>query len=117
MRVYPVRYKAKSESEIAAQKKRFIYPENSEGTYFIVAPSIARAEEIAFSCIAAFIYPQPEVNERSIADGRIVANVWVMDEWSAPTECKKQGIIGTGSEKFCAKAYANYVGQTGILDD
>jgi hypothetical protein len=115
MKVFPVRYKAKSPAEMAASGKRLRYPEGAQGTYFVVARSVGRAEEIAFECIAANCHPQLDQGDRPADDGRAVANVRVMDTWAAETDCLVEGLIGTGSEAFCAKAFALYCGTTGKL--
>ncbi len=86
---------------------------NDEGTYYIVADDETQAEEIAYSCVAANILPQPEANERSASDGRKVAKVWVMSSWASETTSQRSGLLGTGSEEFNARAYAEYVRQTG----
>jgi len=99
MKVFPVRYKWKAEK--------------NEGTYYIVAESASEAEEIAFGCIAAGIHPVPEGPDRPPSAGRKVADVWVQESWAAETFSSRSGLLGTGSELFKAKAYAEYVKQTG----
>lgn len=99
MRVFPVRYKWNDE--------------NIEGTYYIVANTVAQAEEIAYGCIAANIYPQPEANERPAHEGRAVARVWVVESLAAETVSTRVGLLGTGSESYNVRAYAEYVRNTG----
>jgi len=98
MKVFPVRYKWHDGTD--------------EGTYYIVAETVPQAEEIAYSCVAANIYPQPEANDRPPDEGRTVAQVWVMDSWAAETESERMGLLGT-SENYNARAYAEYVKNTG----
>ena len=99
MKVFPVRYRWNDGSD--------------DGTYYIVAEKETLAEEIAYACIAANIQPQPEANERPASDGRKVAKVWVMSSWASETTSQRAGLLGTGSEEFNARAYAEYVRQTG----
>lgn len=99
MKVFPVRYRWNDGTD--------------EGTYYIVAEGEAQAEEIAYACVAANIQPQPEANERPASDGRKVAMVWVMADWAAETTSPRTGLLGTGSEEFNARAYAEYVRLTG----
>lgn len=101
MKVFPVKYKWKAE--------------DNEGTYYIVAESVSEAEEIAFGCIAASIYPVPEAPDRPPSAGRKVADVWVQESWAAETVSSRSGLLGTGSELYNAKAYAEYVKQTGMF--
>lgn len=99
MKVFPVRYKWNDDTD--------------EGTYYIVADTVAQAEDIAYGCIAANIHPQPEANERPADEGRAVARVWVMESWAAETDSNRIGLLSTGSENYNARAYAEYVKNTG----
>jgi hypothetical protein len=99
MKVFPVRYEWNDGSD--------------KGTYYIVADTIPQAEEIAYGCIAANIHPQPEANERPAHEGRAVAKIWVMESWAAETKSDRIGLLGTGSERYNARAYAEYVKTTG----
>jgi hypothetical protein len=99
MKVFPVRFKWHDGTD--------------EGTYYVVADTVPQAEEIAYGCIAANIHPQPKANDRRPDEGRTVAQVWVMDSWAAETECERTGLLGTGSENYNARAYAEYVKNTG----
>jgi hypothetical protein len=99
MKVFPVRYKWNDGSV--------------EGTYYIVADSVPQAEELAYGCIAANIHPQPEANERPADEARALAKVWVMETWVAETKSNRVGLLGTGSETYNARAYAEYVKNTG----
>jgi hypothetical protein len=99
MKVFPVRYRWNDGS--------------NDGTYYIVADSETQAEDIAYECIAANILPYPEANERPASDGRKVARVWVMRDWASETTSRRAGLLGTGSEEFNARAYTEYVRQTG----
>ena len=101
MKVYPVRYKWRRE--------------DTEGTYYIVAETPEQAEEIAYGCIAANIFPTPEGPDRPPEEGRKVDTVWVEDCAAADTMSTRTGLIGTGSEFYNAKAYAEYIRRTGLL--
>lgn len=100
---------------------KYVYPvyyrrsdRNEESTYFIVASSVAEAEDIAYDCIANNPCPS-DGPDRPSSYGREIAQVWVRDSWAQPTECDHAGLIGTGSEILLAKALALYVKATNQL--
>ncbi len=95
MKVFPVRYRWHDGTD--------------EGTYYIVADTVALAEDIAYHCIAANL----QAIDRLPDDSREVAQVWVMETWAAETKSTQTGLLGTGSENYNARAYAEYVKNTG----
>lgn len=95
MKVFPVRYRWHDGTD--------------EGTYYIVADTVERAEDIAYRCIAANL----QATDRPAADSREEAKVWVMETWAAETQTTQTGLLGTGSENYNARAYAEYVKNTG----
>ena len=112
MKVCPILVHAKPR-EFVPPSARHLSLEPFEELFYVIAVDEPRATTLGYEIAAAHAYPQPEVNERSTADGRALADVIVHSHWASQTSYPKECVIGSGSPIFNARAYAMYASNTG----